>query len=179
MGVQQVLPIYYGYSLLAMLAEARSRWDRYRDDQALGDAHQLIALVQQVLRPAKPGQAHVSTPAGPALVLLTEGVTAQLVQGHAARLQARIDGSHQAENRAKAGHQQARAAARAALVAASLPAPVVLPAGPPKVALTPSPSALAQLQGNAAINRYSRTLRQQHQVVPPAGRRTTGRGFAA
>jgi hypothetical protein len=179
MGVQQVLPIYHSYGLLAMLAEARSRWHRYHDGQAHQEAHQLIALVQQVLRPAKPGQAHISTPHGPALVLLMQGITPQLVANHAARLQHLIDTSYQAERRARQGHQQARAAARAARVAAALPAPVVLPAKQPQVGWQSAATAVAKVQDAAAINRYIRAERQQHQVVPPAGRRPTGRGFAA
>ena len=178
MGVQQVLPIYHSYSLLAMLAEARTRWHRYHDGQAHSEAQQLIAMVQQVLRPAKPGQAHINTPYGPAVVLLMQGITPQLVANNAARLQHLIDTSYQAERRARQGHLVARAAARAARVAAALPAPVALPAKQPQVALPPAVSALAKVQGFAAMDNYIRAERQQHQVVPPTGRRVTGRGFA-
>jgi hypothetical protein len=179
MGVQQVLPIYHSWSLLAMLAEARTRWNQYHDGQAHSEAQQLIAMVQQVLRPAKPGQAYIDTAHGPALVLLMQGVTAQLVATHAARLQHLIDTSYQAERRARAGHQRARAAARAARAAAALPAPLALPAAEQPVVAARPATAVAQVEGAAAINGYIRAQRQQHQVVPPTPPRRRPGGFAA
>jgi hypothetical protein len=152
-----------------MLAEARTRWNQYHDGQAHSEAQQLIAMVQQVLRPAKPGQAYIDTAHGPALVLLMQGVTAQLIATHAARLQHLIDTSYQAERRARAGHQRARAAARRAngLQPIDLPLP------------QEQPTALGRAQSAAAINGYIRAQRQQHQVVPPTPPRRRPGGFAA
>lgn len=177
MGVQQVLPVYYGFTLVAMLTEARHQWHTYHDAQAHAEAQHLLALVCSLVRPLAPGQTALDTPRGPRMVLLSDGITADLVQRLAQRLQANIGASYAAQRRAVEGHRRARAKARAQGTTPLVPA--VLPAAP--VVAAP-PSAVELLQGQAAFGGYVQAQEQRHQAVPAAvaqPRAAGRRGFAA
>ena len=139
MGVQQVLPAYYGFTLVAMLAEARHQWSTYQDAQAHAEAQQLLTLVSSLLRPLAPGQTALDTPRGPRMVLLCSGITADMVRSRAQRLQANIGASYAAQRRAVEGHRRARARARGTN---PLVPPAALPAAPVVACLlytSPSP----------------------------------------
>ena len=177
MGVPLVLPVYYGYTLVAMLAEAATHWREYNDAQAHAEALALLQLVGNLLRPLAPGQTALDTPRGPRMVLLGDGITADMVRSRAQRLHANIGASYAAQRRAVEGHRRARAKARAQGTNPLVPA--VLPAAP--VVAAP-PSAVELLRGRAAFGGYVQAQGQQHQAVPAtvAQPRAAGRrGFAA
>ena len=176
MGVQQVLPVHYGFTLAAMLSEAATQWRRYNDAQAHADAQRLLALVASLLRPARPGQAYIDTPSGPAMTLMEDGITTQEVQGHVRRLQTTIGASFEAQRRAAAGHRRARAKALG-----QVPAPCGALAALPRLELQ-QPTALDKIQNTLTLQGYAHSKRQQHQAVPTAvaaARPTGRRGFAA